>query len=84
MDLILPASTYLIDIPDFNESDRAKAFLELQAQQTAIQNLLLGESEIEILDLIAENRINVDQYIKTTVANIDFVINNEISIERWT
>jgi hypothetical protein len=66
-------STYLVDIPDFSESDRTEAFNDLKARQTAIQNLIYGQSDDDILEIIEEST-DVDAYINNAVANIDFAI----------
>ena len=76
---MLPFQTYFIENPDYNESDIQNEFNALVIRQRAINDLLEGKlSPEEVLDLLNDQKIDVDEYVNCVEHNVSFIIQNGI------
>lgn len=70
-----PFDTYLIENPDFNETDQRQQIEQLFFRQRAIQSLVSGDlSPEELLDLLEFQDIDPVAYVDCVTQNLDFVL----------
>lgn len=82
MDYLSPVSTNFRDNPDYNTSDSAWEFAQLQQRQQAIDAMLSGQiSPDELLQVLEYQEIDPNEYMRASTAAINHVINNAIPIE---
>ena len=61
--------------PDFNESDLKQAHEDYCRLQSAIQSCLDGTLPPDVLlDMLAENGVDVDQYVAEVAENVELYI----------
>lgn len=75
LDLYTPFDTYLIEQPDFNQSDVMNEIEALFFRQRVIEGLVEGTLDAEfVLDVLAEQGISPDAYVESVQENVDLII----------
>lgn len=75
IDLYTPFDTYLIEHPDFNQSDTMSEIEALFLRQRAIEGLVQGTLDAEyVLDVLEFQGIDPTTYVDSVQENVDLVI----------
>ncbi|MBD2259912.1 hypothetical protein [Pseudanabaena sp. FACHB-2040] len=71
--------TFCSEDPDFNRADERADLAQLIERETKIEGFLNGQTRLsEVLDCLSDQGIEPDDWVDTTVNNIEFIIDSGI------
>lgn len=79
MTRLAPFCTFLTPSPDLNPGELQAEIARLYERQKAIDAMVHGELDAEtLLDLLEDHGIDPEQWIETSIANIEYIMTNNL------
>lgn len=79
MPRLAPFCTFLTPHPDLSPGELQAEISRLYERQKAIDAMVHGELDLEsLLDLLEDHEIDPEQWINTSISNIEYLMNNDL------